>query len=142
MSNPELPKFIDFKYLPDHEYIPGCLSLVYRYEKWLGNEKEGGFTFQFLKGKLFFLIHPTDVQLPIGVAANVEDAVELAKQFLNKWLSEDPKHAEFRIHVSGEILRLEEAKGKEKDQESKKNYEQNLRFLTKTLEELWKNKKK
>jgi hypothetical protein len=52
--NPNLPEFLEASYLPDDEEVPGCLTISCRYEKQLGWEKEGGFTFQYLDDKCFF----------------------------------------------------------------------------------------
>ncbi|GAB4465977.1 MAG: hypothetical protein Kow0070_28680 [Anaerolineales bacterium] len=108
--NPDLPEFLDAEYLPNHEKIPGYLGITCKYEKQPGWEKEGGFVFQYLDGKLFYRCYPSLVQYPLGEAASVEEAIEKAWQFLQKWISLDPKHLRFQIDVSGEIRRLEEEK--------------------------------
>lgn len=118
--NPELPKFINFTYSPADEQVPGCLTVRYRFEKWSGHEVERGFIFQYLQGKVFFRVYPTLVQLPLGEAASVEEAVELAKQFLDKWLSEDPRYLGFQNKMAREISRLEEEKRREKEAQRKK----------------------
>ncbi len=119
--NPELPKFLNVLYLPEHEKIPGYLSIECLFEEHSGWEIERGFTFQYLDGEVFFRVYPTLVQLPLGKASSLDDAIEMAKEFLKKWLSLDLKtHGRFQLEVASEILRLEEEKRREKEAQRKK----------------------
>lgn len=112
-----LPKFLDVQYEPDNKFVPGCLTVRYRFEDegWPGREIERGFVFQYLKGRVFFRVYPTLVEYPLGEATCLDDAIELAKQFLDKWLSLDRKNADFRLSTLREILRLEEEKRNNKN---------------------------
>lgn len=114
---PGLPKFLDARYDPDDKFVPGCLTIRYHFEDegWPGREIESGFVFQYIEKekKVFFHVYPTLVQYPLGEATNLDGAIEMAKQFLNKWLSLDRKDADFRLSTFREILRLEEEKRKE-----------------------------
>lgn len=118
---PGLPEFLDARYEPDDKFVPGCIRIVCRFEDdgWPGRVIERGFVFQYLEGRVFLRVYPTLVQYPLGEATSPEDAIELAKQFLNKRLSLDIKYADFQISVNREILRLEEEKRREKERTRK-----------------------
>lgn len=112
--NPNLPEFTEVLYLPDHEKIPGYLNISCKYEEQPGWEREGGFTFQYLDRQVFFLAYPALVQLPLGEASTVEEAIEIAKEFLKKWLSMDIKtHSDFQIQLEEEKRREKERRWKE-----------------------------
>lgn len=111
--NLELPKFLDVLYLPDHEKIPGCLSINCLFEKVAGWEREGAYTFQYLEGEVFFSYPGYGgryMQYPLGKASSLDEAIEVAKQFLKKWLGHDPKDDQFRHETAAAILimRMEE----------------------------------
>ncbi len=103
--NPELPKFIKFEYKPQLGY----LFVRYLFEEFPGKEVEGTYGFQYLGREISFMF-PTRggkyVLLPIGRATDVEEALKVAKQFLEKWLGHDPSDSGFRSEVTGKILRL------------------------------------
>lgn len=109
---PGLPKFLNAQYEPDDKFVPGCLTVYYRFEDegWPGREIERGFVFQYLEGKVFFRVYPTLVQYPLGEASSLDKAIDLIKQFLDKWLSLEPKNVDFRLSTQREILHLEEEK--------------------------------
>jgi hypothetical protein len=70
-----------------------------------------------------FFMYPTRgkdyVLFGIGKASSLEEAIEIAKQFLKKWLSGDIlTYGDFQIEVAGEIFRLEEEQRKKKERES------------------------
>lgn len=108
-ENPDLPVFLEHRYEPDDEYVPGCLTIRCRYEDhgWPGRIIEGPYIFQYFeKGKrLFFRVYPTLVQLPLGEANTLEEAIEQAKSFLRRWLGKD---WQFQHKVAEKIQRLEE----------------------------------
>lgn len=117
-NNPELPIFLESIYNPDDKYIPGRIKIRCLFEDagWPGREIQRGFNFQYLQEKVYFHVYPTGVQLPLGNATNVDEAIEIAKQFLKKWLSLDLKtYGRFQHEVADKILRLEEEKRKEKE---------------------------
>jgi hypothetical protein len=105
----ELVKILEITYIPDHEKIPGYLSIYCLIKEFRTREQERGYTFQYdnINGKVFFRVYPTGVQLPLGDARNVEEATEQAKEFLFKWLGDD---TQFRLRTAEEIRRLEEEK--------------------------------
>lgn len=132
--NPELPKFVRFEYRPQS----GHLFVRYLFEEWPGREVEGTYAFQYL-GREFFFMYPIGIEyvlLPLGEAANVEEAVEAAKRFLEKWLGHDIKDFRFRSKVAEEIARLEEEKRKEEERYNKEHLEENKRKLAEALEQL------
>lgn len=118
-NNPELPKFLDVLYLPEHEKIPGYLNISCVWEKITGWEKESGFTFQYLDQTVYFRVYPTGVQLPLGNAATVDEAIEIAKQFLKKWIGTDLADASFRHETAAAISRLEAIQRAEKEQRNR-----------------------
>ena len=83
--NPELPKVIRFEYRPHS----GHLFIRCLFEEWPGREVEGTYGFQLSRTGVFFIC-PTrgkdHVLFPLGEAATAEEAVEIVKQFLKKWL--------------------------------------------------------
>jgi len=113
--NLELPKFLDVLYLPEHEKIPGYLSIECLFEEHPGWEIERGFTFQYLEGEVFFRVYPTLVQFPLGKASNLENAIEMTKQFLRKWVGHDIKDSQFRIETAEAIFQMEEEKRKREE---------------------------
>jgi len=104
-----LVQFLDTNYLPEHKHIPGYLSIRCLIKEWGWREKKASYTFQYYpdEKKVFFRAYPVQVQLLIGEATNLEEAIEQAKQFLTKWLGDD---LEFRLKTAQEIRRLEEGK--------------------------------
>ncbi len=108
-ENPDLPVFLEDRYEPDDEYVPGCLTIRCRFEDhgWPGRIIEGPYIFQYFEKEksLFFRVYPTLVQLPLGEANSLEEAIEQAKSFLRRWLGKD---GHFQLEVSREIQRLEE----------------------------------
>lgn len=116
-NNEELPKFIKAKYNPNHSHIPGYISILCLFEDqgWLGREIERGFSFQYLQGTTYFHVYPTGVQLPLGNAATVDEAIEIAKQFLKKWIGTDQADAPFRHETADAILQLEAIQRAEKE---------------------------
>jgi hypothetical protein len=119
-NNPELPKFLDVLYLPEHEKIPGYLNISCVWEKITGWEKESGFTFQYLDQTVYFRVYPTGVQLPLGNAATVDEAIEIAQQFLKKWLSADIlRHGDFKSEIAKKIRHLEDIQRAEKEQRNR-----------------------
>lgn len=126
--NPNLPEFLDFLYLPDHEKIPGYLSILCRYEEEVGWVRESGFTFRYLEGKLFFhAAPPIPVDVPLGEAASLEEAIEMAKEFLKKWLSLDLKtYGRFQLQVADEIYRLREEKKKQEAERKRLGHSKSL----------------
>lgn len=133
--NPELPKFLDVLYLPDHEKMPGYLGVKCLFEEHPGWEKTARFAFQYLDGKVFFRVYPTGVQFPLGEVSSLDEAIEIAKQFLKKWLGHGLEDLEFQSETAEAILQLEEEQRKEKELRGRKWLEENQRFIEKGLEE-------
>jgi hypothetical protein len=108
-ENADLPVFLEHRYEPDDEYVPGCLTIRCRFEDhgWSGRIIERGFVFQYFpeERQLFFYVFPTYVQLPLGKPSCLEEAIEQAKSFLRRWLGKDWK---FQLKIDEEIQRLEE----------------------------------
>jgi hypothetical protein len=106
--NSELPKIVRFEYRPESGYLfVRCL-----FEEWPGREVEGTYGFQLSRTGVFFIC-PTrgkdHVLFPLGEAATAEEAVEIVKQFLKKWLSLDVlTYGDFQNEVAREISRLKE----------------------------------
>lgn len=134
-NNLELPKFLESLYDPNDKYIPGCITVrcVFEDEGWPGRIIKSGFNFQYLEGKVFYHVYPTGVQLLLGNAATVDEAIEIAKQFLRKWLSSDIKHRAFQREVTEKILHLEAIQRAEKEQ---RNREASKNISPETLEKL------
>ncbi|MDX9993365.1 MAG: hypothetical protein RBS68_15085 [Anaerolineales bacterium] len=121
-NNPELPIFLESLYDPDDKYIPGYITVRCLFEDagWPGREIQRGFNFQYLQGKVYFHVYPTGVQLPLGNAATVDEAIEIAKRFLKKWLSADiSRHGAFKSEMAEKILHLEAIQRAEKEQQNR-----------------------
>ncbi|MCE9646704.1 MAG: hypothetical protein K8S20_11960 [Chloroflexi bacterium] len=108
-SEIELLEFLEISYRPDHASIPGCISIVCLIREWGLNERKKAYTFQYNHNqkKLYFIVYPTRVQLPVADAENEENAIEQAKQFLTQWLGGS---MQFRLKTAEEIRRLEAKK--------------------------------
>jgi hypothetical protein len=130
--NIELVKFLDAKYHPEHDHIPGYISILCHLREFGTRDIERGYDFQYDRdsGKVFFLVYPTGVQLPVGIATSVEDAIEQAKQFLTKWLNGD---FQFQRITSQEIQRLEAEKRVPKELHNIQHMEENKRKLMDAL---------
>lgn len=129
----EIIKFIRTTYKPDDENILGYLSIRCLIREFGTRERERSYTFQYdsINGKVFFLVYPTLVQLPISDAKNVEEATEQAKGFLTKWIGDID--IQFKLRTAQEIRRLEEEKKKEREQYNKENMEENKKKLLDAL---------
>ncbi|MBI4760622.1 MAG: hypothetical protein ACOYYF_07490 [Chloroflexota bacterium] len=110
--NPELPKFLRVRYLPDGK-IPGFLGIKCLLEEETGWEIESEYHFQYLDGEVFFVVYSyggSFIPYPFGKASSLDDAINVAKQFLKKWIGHDPKDDQFRHETAAAILimRMEE----------------------------------
>jgi len=106
----ELLEFLGFKYDPEHEFIPGVLSISYRVREFGIREKKASWTFRYdqISGKVYFIPTPESVELLIGKASGVDEAVKAAQEFLESWLY----NLEYHVKVEEEIQRLYNQKKK------------------------------
>ncbi|MBI4760625.1 MAG: hypothetical protein ACOYYF_07475 [Chloroflexota bacterium] len=114
-----IKEFLDAIYIPNHDPIPGYLGIGCLIMEFGIREQKCGYDFQYKSdtGELFFVC-PTFgsnfVYLPIGIAENVDDAIEQAKQFLVKWLTGEPQYWTFQQETHAKIMQLEEEQRQKK----------------------------